>query len=400
MIAHGVGFPVGGVRPPRAEGVSLFSESARRLDAVMASEHLAFNEVEIDGRTVNAGYLLPPRQTASVARAAARHIAQYRSALDVPFLVETGVNYLHPVDGELSDGQFVARVAEQADCGILLDLHNAYCNQRNGRQAVTDLVGELPVERVLEVHLAGGFALDGYWLDGHTGAVPDELMTLAEQVLPLLPNLRAVVFEVLTPNVPAMGVTGLRRQLEALHRLVAKPMARARAQHRSGDLAPPGPDATPGADGDWEAGLLAATTRHPTARRPVEPGVELLRLLTDQARLSRIAAALPLTTQVLGLERGFLAAHELFLEYLADEPPHLLARSEAAAFVHWLRPRLGPGPAAEVLRLEAAAFDVMLDGTAAELRLRIDPWEVRAEIMAGRLPELADDERFVVCLTA
>jgi len=65
LIAHGVGFPVGGVRPPRAEGVSLFSESARRLDAVMASEHLAFNEVEIDGRIVNAGYLLPPRQTAS-----------------------------------------------------------------------------------------------------------------------------------------------------------------------------------------------------------------------------------------------------------------------------------------------------------------------------------------------
>ena len=91
---------------------------------------------------------------------------------------------------------------------------------------------------------------------------------------------------------------------------------------------------------------------------------------------------------------------ELFLEYLADEPPHLLARSEAAAFVDWLRPRLGAGPAAEVLRLEPAAFDVMLDGTAAELWLRIDPWEVRTEIMAGRLPELADDERFVVCLTA
>jgi len=54
----------------------------------------------------------------------------------VPIAIETAVNYLRPRADELGDGEFVAAVAERADCGILLDLHNIYCNALNGRQSV------------------------------------------------------------------------------------------------------------------------------------------------------------------------------------------------------------------------------------------------------------------------
>jgi uncharacterized protein len=47
-------------------------------------------------------------------------------------------------------------------------LHNLWCNQLNGRQQVLDVLAELPLDRVWEVHLAGGKEMDGLWLDAHS----------------------------------------------------------------------------------------------------------------------------------------------------------------------------------------------------------------------------------------
>jgi len=86
--------------------------------------------------------------------------------LPVPFAVETGVNYLQPCAGEMSDGAFVAAVAEAADCGIVLDLHNLWANETERPPAGGAVLAELPLERIWEVHLAGGSEFQGYWLDG------------------------------------------------------------------------------------------------------------------------------------------------------------------------------------------------------------------------------------------
>ena len=106
--------------------------------------------------TYATGFLLPPLQTEQGPRAAARTIRQTGAALDLPLAVETGINYLRQQPWELSDGAFVARVSELADCDILLDLHNLWTNARNGRQCVADFLAEIPPQRIREIHLAGG----------------------------------------------------------------------------------------------------------------------------------------------------------------------------------------------------------------------------------------------------
>jgi uncharacterized protein (UPF0276 family) len=58
--------------------------------------------------------------------------------LPVPFAVENGVNYLKPREDELSDGEFVSKVIEYANCGLVLDLHNAWNNEANGHQHMYD----------------------------------------------------------------------------------------------------------------------------------------------------------------------------------------------------------------------------------------------------------------------
>lgn len=188
-LLHGVGHPVGGtVRDPIAH-LPLLRHVVDRLDPVWISEHLSFNRVQHAGDVAHAGFLLPPPQSAPSVRVAAQNIHDFRCALDRPVAFETGVNYLRPRDGEMADGDFFAAVAEASDSGIVLDLHNLWCNERNGRQSVAEALARIPLDRVWEIHLAGGMEMSGYWLDAHSGAVPPEVMEIAAGLIPRRPTL-------------------------------------------------------------------------------------------------------------------------------------------------------------------------------------------------------------------
>ena len=219
LISHGVGFPVGGTTAPDADGVALSAASMKALGAVHWSEHLAFN---VSGDAY-AGFLLPPVQTPTAVEAAIGHITEYRRFDDRPFLVETPTNYLQPVDGDLGDGEYVAAIAEGADCGILLDLHNVWTNERNGRQSVDDFIAALPLERVWEMHLAGGFESNGYYLDAHVGPIDPELLALAARIVPRLPRLRAIIYEAIPISLAAQGTPGLRDVLLSMHEIADLP---------------------------------------------------------------------------------------------------------------------------------------------------------------------------------
>src|SRR5277367_2104526 len=134
-LIHGIGFPVGGTRPPSIEELILLREVAAALEVPWLSEHLSFNLVgeAHSPRTHRTSFLLPPRQTLAGVIAAARSVQAMAAYMPVPVAVETGVNYLGRRPDELPDGEFVARVVEAAYCGILLDLHNIWTNQLNGR---------------------------------------------------------------------------------------------------------------------------------------------------------------------------------------------------------------------------------------------------------------------------
>ena len=69
----------------------------------------------------------------------------------------------------------MAEVSERADCGLLLDLNNAYVNQRNLGESLIDFISELPVERIGEIHLAGFTEQEGRLIDTHGSAVCDEV---------------------------------------------------------------------------------------------------------------------------------------------------------------------------------------------------------------------------------
>ena len=161
-LVHSIGTPVGGSVQGLEVQLPHLREAVTRLGAPWASEHLSFNLTE-DHFT---GFFLPPRQTEEGLEIYTQAIRRLQQELNVPFLFETGVNYLRPRHDEIPDGQFVAELASAADCGILLDLHNS--TRTNGttpeRESVPvadsgPRVGDTSCRRVRDVRLLAGRAL-------------------------------------------------------------------------------------------------------------------------------------------------------------------------------------------------------------------------------------------------
>lgn len=336
LLSHGVGFPVGGTVAPDIEGVRASARSARQLDAVHWSEHLSFNRARATGRgprIAQAGYLLPPVPAAETVTAAVHHIARFQDELDRPFLVETPTSYLRPVEGDLTDGQFVAQIAERADCGILLDLHNIWANELNGRQRVGDFLDEIPLDRVWEVHLAGGHYLDGLYLDAHSGPVPAPLLDLARTVIPRLPRLRAILFEAVPESVAELGADGLAAVLEQLSGLARLPVTE--ASDGPGRRAVPSAQCAPGNAAEREAQLLSFTTRSSAGYPDDDPGASVLRHLTDHARLSLLVADHAPRLRQLLVEVGRERAELQLRQFLASTPASAWPAEQSAAFARW-----------------------------------------------------------------
>ena len=390
-IVHSIGVPVGGTVPPESTQLTLLQQTIRQLDAPWVSEHLSFNATP-DFRT---GFFLPPRQTQKGVETAVAAIKTLKQTLHTPIAVETGVNYLRPRQDEMSDGAFVAAVVENASCGLLLDIHNIYANELNGRQSVDDFVAEIPLERVWEVHVAGGFEMEGYWLDAHSGAIPDPLFEKAKRIVAALPNLKAIIFEIYPAFVPVAGFDLIRMQLERLHELWryrSQEPRRRPAQRWTSCKGTPvrGDQVSPD---EWERALGSLVIgREPdgalSQELAVDPGVALVNRLALEFRASMIVNLLRRTSRLMMLALGQDVFLTILRDYWAKVPPRMFACSEAEAFADYLEALdLKVPQLAEILKFERAVLATLVNDQPRVVDFEMDPIPMLLALAEGHLPD-------------
>jgi hypothetical protein len=174
---------LGGLDPLDAEYLRELRAFTREVGTPWHSDHLCFGSA----RGVVLHDLLPIAFTeASVARVADR-VTRARDALGVPMAVENISFYLPPGPGQMSEAEFIARVCERADCGLMLDVNNAFVNATNFGFDVDAWMRTVPLGRVVQVHVAGHerFDEDGgtVIVDTHGADVCDPVLALLERVV-------------------------------------------------------------------------------------------------------------------------------------------------------------------------------------------------------------------------
>ena len=151
LSLHGVGLSLGSTDPLNADHLLELKKLVREFEPVLVSEHLSWSSVR--GRYVND--LLPLPYTEEALQHMAARVRAVQDALGRQILVENISSYLRFSCAEVPEWEFLAALAHESGCGILLDVNNVYVNAMNhGFDAHSYLHG-IPRAVVKEIHLAG-----------------------------------------------------------------------------------------------------------------------------------------------------------------------------------------------------------------------------------------------------
>jgi uncharacterized protein (UPF0276 family) len=151
IVTHGLTMSIGGTDPLRPDYLVGLRSFLERTGSPWHSDHLCFSTF---GGVVLHDLLPLAFKRSEVLRVADR-IKRAQDAVGRPMAVENVSFYLHPGKAEMSEAEFVASVCEAADCGLMLDVNNAWVNATNFGYDVDAYMRTIPLDRVVQMHVAG-----------------------------------------------------------------------------------------------------------------------------------------------------------------------------------------------------------------------------------------------------
>lgn len=215
LVGHSIGLSIGSAERFDLGQVEQLASWQRRRGFPWHSDHLSFNRLEHPtGHAMDVGFTMPVPYDDEVLEMVAARVEQVQARVPVPFLLENNVYYFAIPEQDMSEAEFLNRLSARTGCGLLLDLHNVHVNATNHGFDPWELLGELDLSRVVEMHLGGGLTMDGMYLDAHSGPCPPEVWTMLREVLPQAPNVKGIVFEVFGNYFPGqVGPEAVRGEL-------------------------------------------------------------------------------------------------------------------------------------------------------------------------------------------
>lgn len=201
VVAHGVGLSMGTGAPEdearRERWLTRMRADQRLFEYAWWTDHLGASSIAGEAATVS----MPLPMTAHAASIVrARLDAMAEIVADVG--VENSVVHFtigHP----LEEPAFLRDVLRASRRHLVLDLHNLHTMSVNLGFDPHAWLAACDLGRVIELHVSGGAESDPRWLpsgrsvrlDGHDGAVPEDVWALLDELLPRCPNARGVTLE-------------------------------------------------------------------------------------------------------------------------------------------------------------------------------------------------------------
>src|SRR5207253_3620059 len=138
-----------------------------RFEPAWVSDHLCWGSHA--GRYAHD--LLPLPYTEEAIAHVAERVRVVQDRLRRRILVENVSSYVAFAHSTMEEWEFLAAVAERADCGILLDVNNVYVSAANHGFSPEAYIDAVPASRVGQIHLAGHTDHGTHLLDTHDAPI-------------------------------------------------------------------------------------------------------------------------------------------------------------------------------------------------------------------------------------
>jgi uncharacterized protein (UPF0276 family) len=180
VVQHGVSLAIGSPDPLDFEYLKQLKALARITKTPWISDHLCW------GRLPGAHFhdLLPLPYTREVIDYVADRARIVQDYLEVPFALENLSSYVAFTQDQMTEWDFYGAIVEKADIYMMLDVNNIYVSSRNHGFDPKEYYNNIPLDRVLQIHLAGHTDYQDYVLDTHDNYVCDEVWAIYAEVYP------------------------------------------------------------------------------------------------------------------------------------------------------------------------------------------------------------------------
>lgn len=179
VVLHGVSMSLGSVDPLDFDYLLRLRRLADDLKAAWVSDHICWTGVA----GVNTHDLLPIPFTEEALVHMAGRVRTAQDVLERRLVLENPSSYVGFSASTMPEQEFVGRLAEEADCALLLDVNNLYVSAVNHDTAPGDYLAALPLDRVVQIHLAGHTDAGTHLVDTHDGPVAPDVWDLYAAVL-------------------------------------------------------------------------------------------------------------------------------------------------------------------------------------------------------------------------
>ena len=151
LAVHGLSLSLGGQAPLDRELLKNTKALMTQYNSTFFSEHLSYCECE--GHLYD---LLPMPFTEEAVKHVAQRIRYVQDFLELQISLENTSYYLHSPTSTMNEVEFLNAIAQEADCGIHLDVNNIYVNGVNhGLLDPYVFLDQVDVKRVNYIHIAG-----------------------------------------------------------------------------------------------------------------------------------------------------------------------------------------------------------------------------------------------------
>jgi uncharacterized protein len=179
MVMHGVSLSIGSTDALDTEYLGALKALAQRIEPAWISDHLCWTGVDHH----NLHDLLPMPYTEAALRHLVTRVQQVQDVLGRRLLLENVSSYVSFAADEMSEWEFIAQLAQRADCELLLDVNNVYVSSRNHGFDARVFIDAMPRERVRQIHLAGHEDHGTHLVDTHDHPVCDAVWALYEHTV-------------------------------------------------------------------------------------------------------------------------------------------------------------------------------------------------------------------------
>jgi uncharacterized protein (UPF0276 family) len=167
VVMHGVSMSIGSTDPLDREYLRELKKLAARVKPAWISDHLCWTGVA--HRTSHD--LLPVPYDEETLAHVVRRVRQVQDVLERPLVLENPSSYVAFRSSTMTEQEFLARLAVEADCGLLLDVNNVYVSAFNHGFDAKEYLDAIPFDRVVQFHLAGHTHKGTHILDTHSDHV-------------------------------------------------------------------------------------------------------------------------------------------------------------------------------------------------------------------------------------